>query len=535
MRRLSIPLIAATLLWPLLTTLPAASGPGKPQDKPSGLDLGAGEKADDVVRRGLLAGPKVPTDVLAVRRHLLEKLGGKLKMHIVANGGHEHPMQKGVVFMCFETYSGSRGDGTEGVEDELFLGFFLVPDGDTLAVGPTFLEVIAWDRTKKLYNFWELIRGRWHYRGDSRDILADVAQVNMGAAKPVIGNRLRCSGCHTLGGPIMKELEPPHNDWWTAKRPLPVKPWMLEQGKNTGDPRQAAGLLLRNATDAANLSSQVKRGIDRLLAGGALWTGRSPKEQLRSLFSTMEMNLISDRVPFQERQAQEQAIEIPTGFFVDARLAGEVRAVTVSLKRYREALVTVGSRFPHNAKAGTETRHAFLVPGRSYIDNRVLDDLIARKILDEELIADVLAVDFTAPAYSGQRGALIRFVPDRAGDVKELRGGLIEALKQAPAKDQAAQELLANLTDPKRTAAHHRDAARAYLVACVRIADDDKAVIDWLKVASQRRVEVLFAETARSREDNILEPTFRRAFPADDVGPMPGRWRLDPGTGRLAR
>jgi hypothetical protein len=34
----------------------------------------------------------------------------------------------------------------------------------------------------------------------------------------------------------------------------------------------------------------------------------------------MEINLVSDRVPFKERERTNEAIEIPQDFFVDARL-----------------------------------------------------------------------------------------------------------------------------------------------------------------------------------------------------------------------
>src|SRR5262249_20925555 len=137
----------------------------------------------------------------------------------------------------------------------------------------------------------------------------------------------------------------------------------------------------------------------------------------------------------------------------------------------------------------------FLVPARSHIDNRVIDTLLARGLLDEDLVAAVLAVDFTTPVYSRARAGLIRYVPDRAKDAGELRERLIKALRAAPAGDWAARELLTNLTDPKRNAEAHRKAARAYLEVCAAAAMKPAAVTDWLKVASQRRAEILDAET----------------------------------------
>lgn len=523
-------MIRTTALLAAALLAAAATGPAHPQQPAP--DLGAGDLADDVVRRGLLDGPKRPADVFAVRARLL-KLGGRLHSHLVANGGHEHPARRGVMFMCFETYSGPAPGGRKTEQDELFLGFFLRLDIDTLAVQPDFMELIAWDRTKKVYNFWELIGGKWHYRGDSRDVLDDIAEINVGAAAPRFQGRLRCSGCHTLGGPIMKEMGAPHNDWWTEKHGLTTKPWHLAAGKDAGDVRQLAGLLFRGATDAANLSAQVRNGTRRLVSGGLL-TGRSLKEQLRSLFTTMEMNLVSDAAPFKQREAGGDSVALPSDFFVDRRLAGG-GPVSVPLKVYRKALADTGSRFPPRTKEESpETRHAFLVPARSLIDNAVLDALIGRGLLDEELVADVLAVDFTTPVFSARRAGLIRYVPDTARDVHELRARLVKALKAAPAKDEGAKELLANLTDPKKTAAAHREAAKAYLETCAGAGGDAKAMFDWLRVASQRRAEVLDQEPARHpQKQNILEGGFRLVFPADELKSRPGALRLDLATGRL--
>ena len=55
--------------------------------------------------------------------------------------------------------------------------------------------------------------------------------------------------------------------------------------------------------------------------------------------------------------------------------------------------------------ARDETRHAFVVPTRSAIDDGAIAGLIRRGLLDDELVADVLAVDFTTPVYSKARAS----------------------------------------------------------------------------------------------------------------------------------
>ena len=166
--------------------------------------------ANDAVKRGILAG-STPRTIFEVRQKLLG-FGGKLETHIVANRGHQNPKEGS--FSWFETYTGPIPGGTVK-RGELYLGFFSERQGDTLQVMQGFepglmIELIAWDPARQVYDFWELTgKGTgsdWHFRGDSNDILADTATINTQAAHPAFGQRLRCSGCHTQGGPIMKEL-----------------------------------------------------------------------------------------------------------------------------------------------------------------------------------------------------------------------------------------------------------------------------------------------------------------------------------------
>jgi hypothetical protein len=505
-------------------------------------DFGDGGKADDPVRKAILSGAEIPRTIIDVHRQL-ERLGGKLKTHIVANRGHENPRFGS--FSFFQTYSGPMKDG-EVEEGELFIGFFSGIDGGALTVdqdfrkGSLMIELIAWDRTKQAYNFWELIGNgtgsTWRFRGDSNNILADVARINVRSRNPTFGTTLRCSGCHTLGGPIMKELQPPHNDWWTTQRKLALGGFRLRPGPDPTSPTAAAARLFQEATDASNLSQQVKKGIDRLIGARAKQAGggQSLKQQLRSLFTTMEMNLVTDGLPFKEREATGQPVEIPQDFFVDARLVGKGKPIPVELSLYRDALKKVGSRFAPGETPGLiEAFHAFVAPSRSHIDNQVIDSLIMQKLLDGELVADVLAVDFTTPVYSPIRGPLIRFVPDTAANVNELREKLIAALRAAPG-DAAAKQLLDNLTVPTRTAEFHRTEALAYLKVLSQARASPDAILDWMKVASQRRVEIAAAETSQDPLGKILErdSDFRVIFPEDKLGSQPGRFRLDPSTGR---
>jgi hypothetical protein len=504
---------------------------------------------DDAVSRGILAGGK-PATIFEVRKKL-KGFGGRFDTHIVANRGHGNP--EAGSFSFFESYSGPIPGGTVKA-GELFIGFFSERQGDHLAVQQSFdpglmIELIAWDRSKELFNFWELVgdgkASQWHYRGDSDDILADIAEIHTGKGHATFGGRLRCSGCHTLGGPIFKEQEAPHNDWWTDRRKLALGSLKLAEGASETDPRQVAGTLFREAEDASNLALLVTEAQNRYVARRVAQAGTSRrpaawnlKHALRSLFATMEMNLVSDSAPLAERAGA--AIAVPAGFFIDPLLAGKSggrgRApapVAIGESLYRQGLARAGSRFaPDEAHGLPDTHHAFLVPARSALDTAIVDGLTRRGLIDDELVADVLAVDFTTPIYSRYRAGLVRYLPENAAGPAELRAALIGNL-QAAQGDPAARELLANLTDPARTAAAHRQAAAAFVTACGKLSGDPAAVFDWLRVASQRRIEIDADETAMNPRGKITEPGFRVIFPVDNLRSKPGHLRLRPSDCRV--
>jgi hypothetical protein len=512
-----------------------AAGVGHSQEKAKQgrlAPLPAGVKVDDALLRTLRAGPDIPDSVFRFRARLLRQKG-TLKTHIVANGGHENPFlaKSRPIFMCFETYAGPAPAG-DVEEDELFLGFFLAQRKGILTVSPGFVELIAWDRTKEAYNFWELIDTVWHYRGDSNDVLADIAAINVGHAKPAFAGKLRCSGCHTLGGPVMKELEPPHNDWWTTKYGLEKGGLKLEPA--SADPAvKLAAELFSQPSDASNLSRQVKKGIDRLVRSRAKQgvLAKNLKLSLRSLFTTMEMNLVSDAKPFKERKTATAAVDLPLAFFIDTRLAGSQEPIAVSFELYQKALGTVKSRFAPDEGNLEETRHAFLVPARSYIDNRVIDALIEQKLLDDDLVAAVLAMDFSTPVFSAKRGGLLKYVPEKAKNLADLRRQLQDRLKEAK-DDQAARALLVNLT---HNAARFRDEGSAFRKACLKASTEPETVVGWLRLASQRRQEIVEAQTAQHQEGNIVERGFRLIFPADFEKRLAGRLWLDPLSGRAGK
>ena len=164
-------------------------------------------------------------------RNLVEGSGTRLETSMVNFESFRDPNDG--AFFLFEIVSGQPAGLNHPIErGDLLFGHFLASDGSHLTSNTDGLlvEVIAWDSSKQLFNFYELVkdsktrRALWFFRGDSSLVLADIQLLyrQRTAGQQPFQGMLRCSGCHVNGGLIQKELAGPHNDWWTKSRPLPL-------------------------------------------------------------------------------------------------------------------------------------------------------------------------------------------------------------------------------------------------------------------------------------------------------------------------
>ena len=242
--------------------------------------------------------PNCPEDVIEYKNQLL-KLRLSSKPTMVANRGKNNSHLGS--FSFFEQVTGVL-NGTLKVavaEGEFFFGHFTKKVNNQIDLdqaknkGQLLIELIAWDYAKQLFNFYELIgtggSAKWFYRGDSKDILFD-NQFLYRTSTPQFGRTLRCSACHASGGPIMKELSAPHNDWWTKQRPLSFGNAALSS---------QIKMALNNIQDASTLSHAVQTASLKLQASPAyqqIKSRESLQEQLRPLFCDTEINIESSPV-----------------------------------------------------------------------------------------------------------------------------------------------------------------------------------------------------------------------------------------------
>ncbi|MGQ3887887.1 hypothetical protein ACQUW5_02500 [Legionella sp. CNM-1927-20] len=515
----------------------------------------------DALRLIVERSKECPTDVFAFRA-LLKGKNLTLDTTLVANRGFHNPNLGS--FSLFEIVRGQATGIPLIKPGEFFFGHFTDIDEQNRLIanqqpikGALMIEAIAWDYEKKLFNFYELRgdgrKGQWFYRGNSLDIFADNKQLHLQSdpIHPQFGQRLRCSGCHGQGGPIMKEIDKPYNDWWTQSRPLdfggiapPTKlytslqacsaqsctylyapslrslaPCLKLSGRRYRKPDDNLSTILISLVSAEKLAHNVKIGMNKL-------TQNSPyhhltwQEQLRPLFCPVEINFISDNLPNELGQA---TITIPSHFFIDSRLLPVTKNsfITVSRHHYQAAVTKALSHFPETNQ--TDADHAWLAPVKALSDQLAIQVLVDKDLVTDKFISDVLAIDITNPAFSNKRCALLRYLPITY--TSNWLAIFIDNLKHA--KNQAAEELLANLIDTTHTKEFYQKKAEKIIHQCQKKLSKRSNVEKMYALLSQRRAEIKASEISANPLGQILEPGFRVIFPENNLASLPGQLTLD--------
>jgi hypothetical protein len=466
----------------------------------------------DALARLLKAQDQCPVTTLDFL-NVVEGNGAKLETTMVNFLGFHNP-DPGAFFL-FQIVSGRLAGPNLSVErGDLLFGHFLTANDRSQLVlvdGGLLVEAIAWDPVKQMFNFYELVEGEksdphcklpgahWCYRGDSSLVLDDIEflyrQRNVG--QEAFQAQLRCSGCHANGGLVQKELAPLHNDWFVTSRKLPP-------GNLTPDATVAK--IFQGLVDADELTKLVQASSRRLAASPEYrkaLQSRTLQEQLRPLFCAVELNIESDRDPSDQRKP---AVQIPAGFFVDPRLGAS--SIAIPRANYEQALKRLRSHVPEKP-VPTDADHAWLTPVKANSDMVMVVALVQMGVVDDEFVADVLAVDFTDPLFSASRCRLLKLVPAGGPDFLAR----FEANLKVSA-EPAAKQLLDNLTDPKRDAKFHRQQVADYLDACQKRAAKPEAAIEWFSVLAQRRAKVDREELSQHPQGRILESPGRVVFPS---------------------
>ncbi len=528
-------LLAISTVIALSSIVLSASGADKEESASSR------NKKDAITELVLSDAKSIPRTPLQFLKKIKDA-GLKVKYHIVSNGGIQNT-ERGS-FSCFGTVSGKLGS-IELEDQDFSFGIFIEPDKTkVLEVQNDFgtkllVEVIVKDFNSGQKDFWELIgepekkTANWHFRTNTDGIFADTARLNMCVepkmpASQLFGNVSRCSGCHTSGDMVMKELNGDHNDWMKPGKDnvqAAIGNFKLESGSDENSTKQVANMMFHQALEPEDLAATVRKSLKSAVRDVAFAKASqlSDKQRLRSLLAPMEMNLESDSIPFATRIQKDEAIEIPSKFFVDERITGHQDPIKVPVKLYAKVLNELGSSFAADETKGLlETQHAFLFPTRSAADENAIDELIKQGKLDHETEIALLSVDWTTPMYSRKRQALIEKLPDKIANATTLK----QALKSDLAKSSPAEK--------------QKSAAIQFLNLCRSKASSPEHITAWVKLAAQRRVEIQAAQTSQNKRGTILEGGlgpggFRRIFPQyKTLNPKPYEFTLDPKTALLS-
>jgi hypothetical protein len=290
----------------------------------------------------------------------------------------------------------------------------------------------------------------------------------------------------------MKEMAAPHNDWWTASRPLTF-------GSNSISHEIATWM--QKLGDASDLSQSVKTGIAHLENSSEYQNAKqrfSLQTTLRPLFCETEINLESDTIPLDQ---STNTVQIPSASIVNPFLAQG--AIGIASSAYKQLLNSADMQFPETNLIDAD--HGWLVPVKGYSDLIAIQTLIKNGIVTDEIVADVLAVDFENPLFSSKRCGLLQLVPAE---------GLAKFPDRLKSSSLAgASELYENLTNPVRSRSFHSRVAQDLLSKTQMDLSTVHGQTQIFKTLLERRQAVFDAEISKNPRGQILEPGFRVIFP----------------------
>jgi hypothetical protein len=457
-----------------------------------------GGENDDLLVSLITINDKCPKTVLDLKRVFKED-GLKSHPALVANRGFHNP--KHGSFSIFETLEGFSNLHQIAIKAEyLYFGHFTGKDGSNTIVldqhnsnGKLLVELIAYDFKKKVYNFYELIGSApspiWIYRGDSYDALYDnkALKIKGVQSKP---SKMRCSACHNSGGPIMKEIDYPHSDWWTEKNLVD-----FGNAKLSNELYQYIGEFV----DGSEFSKSVKNGI-KLLSSSNITSSLSIKEQLRPLFCTTEINLKSDEEMF--LLESNDVIKISSETFVNPFLVAPY-IMSMDKEKYTKSLLGFNSIFPETNNL--DAQFGFHAPVKSYVDIAAINKMIEANIIDEEFTIDILSVDYKNPLFSTKRCELLGEIKNKSSWKKDF----INSLKKKT--DTVSVNLLSNLLIINKL--EHKSVAKQYLLNKERSWNSQNGVSQEVLKLDKLRTSVFSDEISKNPRGQILEPGFRIVFP----------------------
>ncbi|NNC74018.1 MAG: hypothetical protein HKN93_00770 [Acidimicrobiia bacterium] len=370
--------------------------------------------------------------------------------------------------VLFSAFGFHDGDGPMGV------------DGSGL---PDDVEVMAFDESSGVYNYYKALGdGSVGFFGNSKHYIDE------GPAGPGLTSVRGCGNCHTGGGPIFKEMDSP----WVHWNP---------DGGST---------LVSNRSEAMGSKGGLGGFEDIIGRGHNKWNKsrvahvrakHNVAELLRPVFCPVEVNTMTGSKSEVKDSFLFDGMLSRADFHASPQFAEELgamgRGISVDSGSYDLIIDAIGQDADG---LGNDLSKPFSFVERSAADMLYIDELINAGLVDEELVLDILMVDFTRPVFSDARCGILGNADVAALELPEneedqtpdaIRALLVDALSDAPAGTAEAQ-LVSYL---ENRGADHQATIDTFVAACegrtdtVTIDETDVSgfQVDVMKLRSMQR------------------------------------------------
>jgi hypothetical protein len=390
-------------------------------------------------------------------------------------------------------------------------------------VGEGEVEAIGFSPSLQAFAYYKVEGNRWVRKGDGTKIKS----TTKGKDVP-----FECARCHSSGAPLMKELHDSwanwDSTWFSMPKPKGANALFsrLFDAKTLADdlePEIIAGIHLhsKGRVDRANREGALSGVLTQLMCevGEPSIIGAHSRNQQRfgkvNTFSSMlPTSLLLNPLwsPPQtgtgEELGLEQALGVKTG--VD-ELSQSIDSDAYS-KAIEANRQTIGGQ-PGDAMFPMAS------PQAGYADLDAVQELLRQKLIDKDIVADILMTDFTVSSFSKVRCDLAETMPTTWKTPDELRTTWAANLAGSTARGaKGLKGRLENKTDLKT----HEKALSTFVNAC-KARPAPALTVDALKIISQRRVE--FTQRYGDVGQGIVESSF--LIPKDQLGSKPNAIRLN--------
>jgi hypothetical protein len=406
------------------------------------------------------------------------------------------------------------GFGSSNRTGVLFSLFGLSPDGDL----PENVEIIAFDKSSGVFNYYESDGDKINFFGNSKDMLEGTGSA---------GDR-RCAACHTGGGLIMKELQ---------------APWLHWEGDT--DTPGASDFISKHEALLGNQSDGIDME-DIVISGNEAWSeirvahlkeAGNTQELLRPLFCTVEVNLES-ATSFDNgtKEGVADFFSLSPTIFNSNLGFGSIDA---SSEEYDAIIRANGQQLRGLPAENIETVFGLTTVTKAAADQAYIEALEEAGIVNRQLVEDIAAVDFTRVVFSDDRCGLLENVPNIPADdlnPAKITEAILAQLGQ-PAEGTPEAELKNNLASSDNNVSA---SVTAFTDACSartekqsvtftkdgssQTMDVPSALVDYMQIVSLNR--------ALATQLSVFE--FPQTMPSDDQN-VPAGTRLDPTTCQLTR